>query len=466
MNGTEAPNRLAELRKRAALTQQEVAQQVGPPVTAGQVSRWERGEQSPSPRYRRRLAEVFGVTVDQLDIPTDRVPRSRRSVEDYMADDQDPRVTASQDEWRATRQLLNANRHALAQTAAGLYPQAALGGTGLIAGPGWIPNAPVNLADITLVEDVTAAAPILTGGEREAGRVLPDLSLMHSYSRYTRAIRDLAPPRLFEDRFAWRLLGVDWGLPRMLFGETTYFSCVDVFEPLAHELAYVALDADGNPAGDPILRDLPYRRLLGNPFALARRPVMPAISTLTIRREGDHAEFLLHRRDPRAVAAAGGMLQVIPSGIFQPSSLLPPARSADFNLWRNIQREFSEELLGMAEADGHGQPVDYDSGPFKVLDEALASGGLHVSCLGLALDALTLVGEILTVMVVDADVFDSLAYDFVDRNDEGQVMAERYPFTEAGVRGLLDSGRVAPAGAGCLALAWRWRHELLPEGEL
>ncbi|MFG1659111.1 helix-turn-helix domain-containing protein [Micromonospora chersina] len=459
------PNRLRHLREARSLSQQEVADRLGSPVTAHQVSRWERGQVVPQPRTRRALAQVLGVPVGELGFPASStpVPRPRSSAEDFMADDeQDPRVQKSQEEWRATRQLLNANRHALSQTAAGLYPHAALGHTGLIAGPGWIPDAPVDLADIRLVEDVSAAAPMLTGGEREAGRVLPDLSLMQSYSRYTRAIRDLAPPRLFEDRFAWRLLGVDWARPRMLFGETTYFSCVDVFEPVAHELAYVALDADGHPAADPTLRDLPYRRLVGDPFAFARRPVMPAVSTLTIRRDGDRAEFLLHRRDPRAVAAAGGMLQVIPSGIFQPSSLLPAAREADFDLWRNIQREFSEELLGMAEADGHGQPVDYASGPFAVLDQAQAEDRLRVACLGVALDALTLVGEILTVMVVDSDVFDGLAYDFVDRNDEGQVMAERFPFTEAGVRGLLDSGRVAPAGAGCLELAWRWRDELLP----
>jgi hypothetical protein len=65
------------------------------------------------------------------------------------------------------------------------------------------------------------------------------------------------------------------------------------------------------------------------------------------------------------------------------------------------------------------------------------------------------------VLVVDADVFDRLAYDFVDRNDEGQVVAERFPFTAEGVRGLFDSGRVAPAGAGCLELAWQWRDALL-----
>jgi hypothetical protein len=209
------------------------------------------------------------------------------------------------------------------------------------------------------------------------------------------------------------------------------------------------------------MRDLPYRRLIGSPFDLGRRPVLPAISTLTIRRDGDQAEFLLHRRDPRAVAAAGGMLQVIPSGIFQPSSIRPAARAADFSIWRNIQREFSEELLGMAECDGDGRPVDYADEPFATLDAARADGRVRVYALGVALDALTLVGEILTVLVVDAEVFDGLSADFVDRNDEGSVVAERVPFTESAIRDLLDSGKVAPAGAGCISLAWRWRNHVL-----
>lgn len=378
-----------------------------------------------------------------------------------MADEQDRRVVESQEQWAATRRALNANRHQLAQTAAGLYPDARLAGTGLIAGAGWIPDGPVDLGAVKLTEVPDAPLPVLDGSEREAARLLPDQSLMRPFPRYTTAVRDLARPRLFEDRHAWRLLDVDWSAGSLAFGDTTYFACADVFESLAHELAYVALDADGLPGGDPSLRDLPFRRLVGSPFDLSRRPVMPAVSTLTIRRDGDRAEFLMHRRDPRAVAAAGGMLQVIPSGIFQPSSLLPAAREADFSIWRNIQRELAEELLGMPEADGHGRPVDYTSGPYGLLDEARADGAVRVSCLGVALDALTLVGEVLTVLVVDADVFDRLAYDFVDRNDEGQVVAERFEFTAEGVRGLLDSGRVAPAGAGCLELAWRWRDLLL-----
>jgi transcriptional regulator with XRE-family HTH domain len=463
---TDEPNRLRELREARSLTQREVADRLGPAVTEKHVGRWERGEVVPSRGYRRRLAEVFGVAVADLGFravsPVPR-PRVRSSAEDFMADvEQDSRVVESQERWKATRAALNANRHQLAQVAAGLYPDHRVVGTGLIAGPGWIPDAPVDLAAVKLAEQPDAPLPALDGSEREAARLLPDQSLMRPFPRYTTAVRDLARPRLFEDRHAWRLLDVDWTQPGMTFGDMTYFGAADVFESLAHELAYVALDADGLPGAHPSLRDLPFRRLVGSPFDLSRRPVMPAVSTLTIRRDGDRAEFLMHRRDPRAVAAAGGMLQVIPSGIFQPSSLLPAARAADFDLWRNIQRELAEELLGMPEADGHGQPVDYSSGPYGVLDAARADGAVRVWCLGVALDALTLVGEVLTVLVIDAETFDRLAYDFVDRNDEGTVVAERFEFTESGVRGLLDSGRVAPAGAGCLELAWQWRQHLLP----
>lgn len=56
----------------------------------------------------------------------------------------------------------------------------------------------------------------------------------------------------------------------------------------------------------------------------------------------------------------------------------------------------------------------------------------------MALDALTLVGEILTVLVVDADVFDHLAYDLVDRNDEGQVVAGHAATAAAVMTGRID----------------------------
>lgn len=463
---TSTGNRLAELRAAADLTQAEVAERIcaADPmagVDGNTVSRWERGRVTPGVRHQRLLAEVLGVTVAELGLTQPARDTLDDLVCDLPAQDVDPRVEHSQRQWVATRRALNAHRVDLTHAAARLYPTAKLGDTGLIAGPGWIPDAPVDLAAVALSFDPNPAAPLLDGTEPQTGHVRPCQTLTRPYPRYTQAIRDLDHPRLFENRASWRLLELDWAAPSMALGPTTYFAAVDLYEATAHETALVALDDAGQPVGrPPALRDMPLRRLIGDPFDLGRRPLMPSISTLTIR-AGGPPTFLLHRRDSRSVAVAGGMLHVIPSGVFQPSSVHPHALADDFDLWKSVQREFAEELLGYPEHDGDGPPVDYTRPPFAELDAARTSGALRVHCLGVALDALTLVGEILTVAVIQPETFDRMAADFVDVNDEGTVVNQRLPFTEPTISRLLASGRMAPAGAGCLELAWRHRAVLL-----
>jgi hypothetical protein len=200
----------------------------------------------------------------------------------------------------------------------------------------------------------------------------------------------------------------------------------------------------------------PVRKLIGDPFDFSRRTVLPSIDTLTIRRgSSGSASLVLHRRDSGSVAVAGDMLHVMPCGVFQPSSVLPAAQVADFDLWRNIMREYSEEFLGAPEAEGDGAPIDYaGTEPFATLDAARRDGRVRVYCLGFGLDALTLVGEILTVAVFDADVYDQLFGDMVTSNSEGTIAATEVPFEEHTVRRLL-SGRphaLAPAAAWSRAL--------------
>jgi hypothetical protein len=171
------------------------------------------------------------------------------------------------------------------------------------------------------------------------------------------------------------------------------------------------------------------------------------------------------------VAVAGGLLHVMPCGVFQPSSIQPAAMAADFSLWRNIQREYSEEFLGNPEHDGSGAPIDYAAAPFDEMQAALDAGALRVFCLGVGLDALTLFGEVLTVAVFDADVYDRLFAEMVDVNEEGAVVktgrvhpTSAIPFSRHMVDELLGSGRLAPAAAGILTLAWKHRRTILDGG--
>lgn len=55
---------LKELRKRVHLRQIDVARKLN--VDQAAVSKWENGVNPPLPKYRKRLAKLYGVTVDEL----------------------------------------------------------------------------------------------------------------------------------------------------------------------------------------------------------------------------------------------------------------------------------------------------------------------------------------------------------------------------------------------------------------
>jgi hypothetical protein len=135
-------------------------------------------------------------------------------------------------------------------------------------------------------------------------------------------------------------------------------------------------------------------------------------------------------------------------------------------MWRNMMREYSEEFLGHPEYQD-GDPIDYlNTEPFRSLDAARSAGRIRVHCLGVGLDALTFVGDVLTVAVFDADVFDEIFGGLVDSNDEGVITGDRpgsrrFTFDRATIDRLLAGGTMTSNSAACLLLAWRHRESLL-----
>jgi hypothetical protein len=222
------------------------------------------------------------------------------------------------------------------------------------------------------------------------------------FDRYTSAIRHLDPPRLFESRPSYRLAGGSIAARAMDFGLAAYFDKLDVSEALGHEIAIACMNGIPN---DPRSLHLPFRELIADPFDPKQRAIVPAITTLTIRlrRYPAAPSFLLHWRDPAKVATAAGVYDVVPAGEFQPSSVALWDRTNDFSLWRNMVREYSEELLGAPEHDGtRTEPIDYNNWDlYRRLTDARRSGHVLAFILGMGLDALTLAATILTVVVID-----------------------------------------------------------------
>ena len=360
-------------------------------------------------------------------------------------------LTASERDWLTVRSYLAEHRYDLAVEAAADYPpDRLLAGTPLLAAPGWRPPAPIPLQDIGL--ELRDAAPAVA---EVTTPLLPRRADGTPYRRYSEAMGELAAPLVFENRATYRLTEADLCSrpPRLVFAGGRYFDGIDTGEAAAHEYAAARL---GRPVPG-------LRARFADPCDLRRRPANLAISTLTLRldRRAGRASFLLHWRDPAKVGHAGGLYQVIPVGVFQPSGEAPWDRQHDFSLWRCMLREFAEELGGRSEdyASDRG-PVDYDSWPFaRQLTAALDRGQVRVWCLGLGTDPLTYATDLLTVAVIDSDVFDAVFSVHPQRNAEGQVLAAR-EFAAHVIDRACSGEPVQAAGAALLRLAWRHRETL------
>lgn len=424
----------------------------------------------------RRLAGALSLPEDELGllplgeaVVTVAVPAGASHEASPLA------AVADQRRWRMTRRELNRHRADLTKAAARLYPEASRAGNSpVLTHEAWMWPEPVDFADIELAWLTQTSPPEISGREEESEGVRPLAPHGARFDRYTQAIRMIDRPSLFVNRPSFRLLDVSRteGRPKLSFGYTTYFDMADVCEGVAHELASAWLKTGSDPAwiGNPSWAELPFRSLVGDPFNLAHRPLLPSIDTLTIRLGPEGASFPLHHRSASNVALAGGNYHVMPAGVFQPSSVMPWDQSNDFNLWHNVLREYAEEFLGDPEADGSsGEPIDYDgTEPFRTLNQARREGKVRPFCFGIGLDPLTLAGEILSVVVIDADVYDSVFSGMVSRNSEGTVVAGRaggsgagIEFTEPNIRRLLDNEPLASAAAACLDLAWRHRGLIL-----
>jgi hypothetical protein len=382
----------------------------------------------------------------------------------------------SQRRWRAARSYLNQHRHQLTRVAARLYPgHDRVGGTLLLTRPDWLPTMPVPLRHVRLIWDPQAPTPPLDGTEPAACGVRPIRSPGRRFASYADALATLDPPRLLEDRVAYRLLGacLNGRQPshpqepavQAVFGRGTYFAVVNICEATAHELAAACLESGGQMPGQPRER-LPFRTLIGDPCDPHRRSTLVGISTLTLRRDRatGQATFPLHWRDSSGVATAGGLYQVVPVGLFQPSADSPDAERADFDLWRCIAREFEEELLGAPE---HGRDPSW---PFyQALEQARQDGSLSVYCLGLGIDPLTLVADLLMVTVFDSDLAGQLFAGLVAENAEGRLVtghgtpttSEGIPFVQDTIDHFAGTQPMQPAGAALLRLAWQHRTMLL-----
>jgi hypothetical protein len=375
--------------------------------------------------------------------------------------------TPSEQLWLNVADSLNRDRYDLAvRAAAGYPPELRVAGTPLLAPSAWRLPAPVPLDDLRLEFRPEEPGPDIPDLAALAPYALPERADGTRYRRYSEVIAALTPPTVFENRPIYRLVEADLAKanggagPRLVFGRGRFFDGMDTGGAAGHE--YAAAVTTGEIASTAAR--YPYRAALGGPTGLARRSAPMATSALTLRydRSAGTATFPLHYRQPGKVSHAGGLYQVIPVGVFQPSGEAPWNESNDFSLWRGLLREYAEELLGADEDYGSEQaPIDYAAWPLaRAMTDGLADGRVRAWCLGLGADPLTFALDLLAVVVIDAPLYDDLFGGLVDTNAEGRVIRPRL-FDEASVTDLLTDAPLQAAAAALLTLALDHRATVL-----
>ena len=353
----------------------------------------------------------------------------------------------------------------------------------LLVKPGWIPQRPLPLSRLALHWQVPDDADRAIEMARSRttrywprGRELQD--------RYHEVIRRLESPdeELFFDGSSYRLLDVaprqyrsDDDKPVLTFTQGWYFDNLDTSDVLSYETAFLVLRKADRIS--PLRRRNPlrgrYRLWLGDPFDFKRRCAIPGVNTLTIRRGEPAPTFILHRRSA-SLAQHQGVTHVTPAGEFQPENLSGLASDGDLNLWRNICREYGEELLDIKQA--RGQPLGLRRDNVMVdtiagLNRAEQSGSVEVYYLGIGLDPLSWKPEILTVAIFEPAAFDEIFADIVDKNEEGELVfgdsetRTGIRFTEYNIDHWARIGRMLTAGQACLRLAWYHRDFLRLTGD-
>lgn len=373
-------------------------------------------------------------------------------------------LTGSERTWLAVRSYLVGHRYELGREAAAEYPHLpkAAGGP-LLTRPEWVLAQPLPLEELEL-EFRPGVSIGDTQGIADPGitdeTVLPIHRDDCRYRCYSAAVAELAAPAVFENRPTYRLQEAELAgaRARLVFGRGRYFDGLDTGEAAAHEYAGIRLG----------LTDARLRPTIPDPCDLASRPANMAISTLTLCVAGPRdASFLLHWRDPAKVGHAGGLYQVLPVGIFQPSGDSAADEGNDFSLWRCMIREYAEELLG--EPEDHtqrGSPIDYDAWPLAAaMNAALRGGDARAFVLGLGVDPLTFATDLLTVVALPRPLFVELFGELVNQNAEGRLVHHAtgvgIPFTATSVRRFTSTEPMQAAGAALLRLAWQHADELL-----
>jgi hypothetical protein len=272
--------------------------------------------------------------------------------------------------------------------------------------------------------------------------------------------------------FCYRLMEIELSesspFPRLHFARARYFDYINLGEARGFEAAYFMQIAGMTPEQMAASPHCTFRKFPGSIFNPANRVAIASVDTITIiiDQKSGNKHFLQHQRN-QSVATAPGTLCVVPAGTFQPvipvsqteAANMAPAWQQDYSIMETMVREFLEECLGLEEKIMRTPPGrdwrKHDrqvAEAYKALKEALLEnrGKAKAWFFGIGFDPVTEYPEMLTALVIDAELFRSLV--LLGREGLGEeVKVSEQVFQDIIVSE--SSSRWTASGLACIQLA-------------
>ena len=130
----------------------------------------------------------------------------------------------------------------------------------------------------------------------------------------------------------------------------------------------------------------------------SRRSVAIGISTLIAYNDGKGIKLWVKRRSMQGVAVYPGLVNVLPSGMFQP---LVCSFDEEFSIRHNLYREYLEEIFDRPEVYGEeAYDYFYEDTRLERLFKLVGRGQAELFLTGVAVDLLSLRPEICTLLLI------------------------------------------------------------------
>jgi hypothetical protein len=178
-----------------------------------------------------------------------------------------------------------------------------------------------------------------------------------------------------------------------------YFDMLATCDALDQELrAYARGERDDLPHRERLYAKIPPENTLTS--GAGRCAILGGATLIVFNHDGVYKAMIAQRSSRLAVGA--GLFHVMPAYVLQPH--LNPPHEAEWSIWRQVLREFGEELFGMPEYADWESPVGaryfYDFPAVADLRTMLQDGRARLQLTGTAMNLMSLRMEICSTLII------------------------------------------------------------------